>query len=41
MHLFRPHIIDASPVSKNSKSTVATYYGISKFFKHNKLIKQR
>lgn len=29
----RPHIIDASPVSKNSRSTVASYYGISKFFK--------
>lgn len=29
----RPHIIDASPVTKNAKSTVATYYGISKFFK--------
>ncbi len=29
----RPHIIDATPVSKNSKSTVATYYGVSKFLK--------
>lgn len=29
----RPHSIDASPVSKNSKSTVATYYGVSKFLK--------
>lgn len=28
----RPHIIDATPVSKNSRSTVATYYGVSKFF---------
>lgn len=32
-YIRRPHIIDASPVTKNSKSTVATYYGISKFFK--------
>lgn len=32
-YIRRPHIIDASPVSKNSKSTVATYYGVSKFFK--------
>lgn len=32
-YIRRPHIIDASPISKNSKSTVATYYGISKFFK--------
>lgn len=32
-YIRRPHIIDATPVSKNSKSTVATYYGISKFFK--------
>lgn len=33
----RPHIIDATPVSKNSKSTVATYYGVSKFFKKEDL----
>lgn len=33
-YIRRPHIIDASPVAKNSKSTVATYYGISKFFKN-------
>lgn len=32
-YIRRPHIIDASPVTKNSRSTVATYYGISKFFK--------
>lgn len=32
-YIRRPHIIDASPVTKNSKSTVATYYGISKLFK--------
>ncbi len=32
-YIRRPHIIDASPVSKNSRSTVATYYDISKFFK--------
>ena len=32
-YIRRPHIIDASPVTKNSKSTVATYYGVSKFFK--------
>lgn len=32
-YIRRPHIIDASPVTKNSKSTVSTYYGISKFFK--------
>jgi len=33
-YIRRPYIIDASPVTKNSKSTVATYYGISKFFKN-------
>ena len=33
-YIRRPHIIDASPVTKNSKSTVATYYGVSKFFKN-------
>ena len=32
-YIRRPHIIDATPVSKNSRSTVATYYGISNFFK--------
>lgn len=32
-YIRRPHIIDATPVTKNSRSTVATYYGISKFFK--------
>lgn len=32
-YIRRPHIIDASPVTKNSKSTVATYYGVSKFFR--------
>ncbi len=32
-YIRRPHIIDASPVTKNSKSTVATYYGVSKFLK--------
>lgn len=32
-YIRRPHIIDASPVTKNSKSTVSTYYGVSKFFK--------
>ncbi len=32
-YIRRPHIIDASPVAKNSRSTVATYYGVSKFFK--------
>lgn len=36
-YIRRPHIIDASPVSKNSKSTVATYYGVSKFFKDKDL----
>ncbi len=34
-YIRRPHIIDATPVTKNSKSTVATYYGVSKFFKDN------
>lgn len=29
----RPHMIDATPVAKNSKSNVATYYGVSKFLK--------
>jgi len=33
-YIRRPYIIDASPVTKNSKSTVATYYGVSKFFKN-------
>lgn len=33
----RPHIIDASPVSKNSRSNVATYYGVSKFFNESDL----
>ncbi len=32
-YIRRPHIIDASPVAKNSKSTVATYYGVSKFLR--------
>lgn len=32
-YIRRPHIIDAKPVAKNSKSTVVTYYGVSKFFK--------
>lgn len=32
-YIRRPHMIDATPVSKNSKSTVATYYGVSKFIK--------
>lgn len=32
-YIRRPHIIDATPVSKNSRSTVASYYGVSKFFK--------
>lgn len=36
-YIRRPHIIDATPVSKNSKSTVATYYGVSKFFKGENL----
>lgn len=36
-YIRRPHIIDATPVSKNSRSTVATYYGISKFFKNENL----
>lgn len=36
-YIRRPHIIDATPVSKNSRSTVATYYGISKFFKESDL----
>lgn len=36
-YIRRPHIIDATPVSKNSKSTVATYYGLSKFFKGKSL----
>lgn len=36
-YIRRPHIIDASSVSKNSKSTVATYYGVSKFFKDKDL----
>jgi len=29
----RPHIIDATPVSKNGRSTVATYYKLSQFIK--------
>lgn len=36
-YIRRPHIIDASPVSKNPRSTVATYYGVSKFFKDKDL----
>lgn len=32
-YIRRPHIIDATPVAKNTRSTVATYYDISKFFK--------
>ncbi len=36
-YIRRPHIIDATPVSKNSKSTVATYYGVSRFFKNENL----
>jgi excinuclease UvrABC ATPase subunit len=33
----RPHIIDATPVSKNKRSTVATYYGISKFIEKEQM----
>jgi len=33
-YIRRPYIIDASPVTKNSKSTVATYYGVSQFLKN-------
>ena len=36
-YIRRPHIIDASPVSKNSRSTVATYFGISQFLKNENL----
>jgi len=36
-YIRRPHIIDATPVTKNAKSTVATYYGISKFLKDENL----
>lgn len=36
-YIRRPHIIDATPVTKNSKSTVATYYGVSKFLKNENL----
>lgn len=30
-HIRRPHIVDAAPISKNPRSSVATYYGISRF----------
>lgn len=36
-YIRRPHMIDASPVTKNSKSNVATYYGVSKFLKGENL----
>lgn len=32
-YIRRPYIIDATPVAKNPNSTVATYYGVSKFLK--------
>ena len=36
-YIRRPHIIDASPVAKNSRSTVATYFGVSQFLKNENL----
>ncbi len=36
-YIRRPHIIDATPVTKNSRSSVATYYGVSRFFKEESL----
>ncbi|MCL2629129.1 MAG: ATP-binding cassette domain-containing protein [Alphaproteobacteria bacterium] len=32
-HIRRPHMVTSEPVTKNSRSTVATYYGITKFLK--------